>query len=241
MSLRRTIEPEWLDQVAADDPRAIRHRRDLKRLNAVILQTGIMADALARYWSGPDSPRRILDLGTGDGTFMLSVARQLAPRWRGVAVTLLDQQDIVSAETRRAFDDLGWKAEPAPADVLDYLGRSDRPPTDIVTANLFLHHFHEAELTRLLALAARSTKLFVACEPHRTKFVLNASRLTWMLGCGETAVRDAILSVRAGFADRELAALWPKQGQWELHEGSARLFTHRFVARSVGSTTTTAA
>ena len=51
MSLPRVVEPEWLDQLAADDPRAIRHRRDLKRINAIIQQSGIMAGALAKYWS----------------------------------------------------------------------------------------------------------------------------------------------------------------------------------------------
>ena len=42
MGLLRSVEPEPLDQMAADDPRVMRARRDLKRLNGVILQTGIM-------------------------------------------------------------------------------------------------------------------------------------------------------------------------------------------------------
>jgi len=47
MSLQRSVEPEWLDQLAAKDPRAIRHRRDLKLINALMLQPSIMAEALA--------------------------------------------------------------------------------------------------------------------------------------------------------------------------------------------------
>ena len=31
MNIPRTIEPEWLDELAADDPRAMRSRRDLTR------------------------------------------------------------------------------------------------------------------------------------------------------------------------------------------------------------------
>src|SRR4030081_2910830 len=79
MGLLRSIEPELLDEMPADDPTVIRARRDLKRLNAVILQAGIMAPILLRQWTR-ERPRTILDLGCGDGTFMLSVARRLAPR-----------------------------------------------------------------------------------------------------------------------------------------------------------------
>src|SRR5207302_3062965 len=59
MGLLRSVEPELLDQIPADDRRAIRARRDLKRLNAVILQTGIMVRTLAEHW-GHDQPRTIL-------------------------------------------------------------------------------------------------------------------------------------------------------------------------------------
>src|ERR1700722_6141030 len=43
MSLLRSVEPELLDQMPADDRRAVRARRGLERLHAVILQSGIMA------------------------------------------------------------------------------------------------------------------------------------------------------------------------------------------------------
>ena len=95
----------------------------LKRINAIILQSGIMAEALAKHWLH-DNPRTLLDLGCGDGTFMSRVARRLAPHWRGVTVTLLDQQNIVSSDTRQAFATLGWKAEPVRANVFDYVERS---------------------------------------------------------------------------------------------------------------------
>ena len=232
MSLQRSVEPEWLDQLAAKDPRAIRHRRDLKLINALMLQSSIMAEALAKHWRG-SGPRSLLDVGSGDGTFMLRVARRLAARWPDVRVTLLDQQNIVSGSTREAFAAVGWKAEPVRADVFEYLEQV-HPKVDVLTANLFLHHFSPEQLARLLSLAAQSTRLLVACEPRRSKFVLRISRLLWLIGCSELAREDAILSVRAGFRGKELSALWPRQDHWELHEDAARLFTHCLVARQVG-------
>ena len=230
MSLPRSVEPELLDQMPADDRRAVRARRDLKRLNAVILQTGIMAPILARQWARGE-PRTILDLGTGDGTFMLGVARRLARRWRGVSVTLLDRQSIVSPQTLDAFAALGWSAQSVAADVLDHLAQIKPPGVDIITTNLFLHHFEPDQLACLLRLMAQSAQLVVACEPRRNKFALRASRLLWTIGCNEVSLHDAIVSVRAGFSGEELSALWPSRDRFELHEYAARLFTHCFVAR----------
>jgi len=230
MSLLRSVEPELLDQMPADDRRAVRARRDLKRLNAVILQSGIMAPILARQWTRGE-PRTILDLGSGDGTFMLSVARRLATRWRDVGVTLLDRQSIVSPQTLDAFAALGWKAQSIAADVLDHLGQIKSTGVDIITTNLFLHHFEPDQLARLLGLMAQSAQLVVACEPRRNKFALRASRLLWTIGCNEVSLHDAIVSVRAGFSGKELSALWPRQDRFELQEYAARLFTHCFVAR----------
>ena len=59
-----------------------------------MLQAGIMRRLLLR--SACDAPpRSLLELGAGDGTFMLTVARRLAASWPKIRLTLLDRQDIV--------------------------------------------------------------------------------------------------------------------------------------------------
>jgi hypothetical protein len=91
MSVPRRVEPELLDELPADDLRAQRSRRDLELVNSFMLQSGIMARSLLQLHGGAP-PRTLIDLGGGDGTFMLSVARRLAPRWPDVAVTVLDRR-----------------------------------------------------------------------------------------------------------------------------------------------------
>ena len=199
-----------------------------------MMQAPIIARALLRFAKEP--PRRILDLGAGDGTFMLKLARLLAPSWRDVTVTLLDQQDIVGTDTRQGLSKLGWRAETVAADVFAYLSTPAPLAADIVTVNLFLHHFGQDDLGRLLALAAQRTMLFVACEPERRAFPLMASRLLWAIGCNDVSRHDAVASVRAGFRGQELSALWPGQDRWELHEYSRLPFTHCFVARRLDRT-----
>jgi hypothetical protein len=227
--LPRRIQPEWLDILPGDDPYALRSRRDLRRLNSWMMQTSTMEQLLTRY-SPNREPRVILELGAGDGAFMLQLARRLASRWQGVRVILLDRQAILSDETRDGFRGLGWQIEAITADVFEFLDRRVAWGVDIITTNLLLHHFTSERVERLFAHAALLAPLFVACEPRRAIPGLICSRLLWAIGCNAVTRHDAAVSVRAGFAAMELSQLWPKDGQWQLHEHAAGLFTHCFVA-----------
>lgn len=233
-SVARAVRPEWLDSLPPGDPRAGRSRRDLRRINAWMQQAGIMAGVLASHCR--QAPRTILDLGAGDGAFMLRVARRLASRWQGLTVILLDRHKIVSAETQRDFDAIGWRVETVAADVFEFLQQDSPTDVDVITTNLFLHHFPQAELARLLALAAQWTDVLAACEPSRAPLALAASQMVWAIGCNDVSRHDAVVSVRAGFNGDEISALWPKRKEWELHEWPAMLFTHCFVARRTGRT-----
>lgn len=230
MSLaERQVEPEILDALPSDDPAAIRSRKELRRINWVMAQARVMARALAAH-APAAGIRSIVDLGSGDGTFMLAVARLLARRWPAVTVTLLDRQTRPSPETIAAFAGLGWTARAAEADAIAYLKGGER--FDAATANLFLHHFNGEPLAGLLRFIAGSTNLFVACEPARSQLALLGSRLVWFLGSGPVTRHDAVASVRAGFSGKELSARWPADG-WRLDECRAGPFAHRFVATRV--------
>jgi hypothetical protein len=226
----RRVQREWLDELPADDPRAIRSRRDLTRVNTWMLQPGIMARALVQHHEGPP-PRAILDLGSGDGVFILRVAKILARRWHGVAVTTLDRQHIVSGRTRRGFEALGWSVSTIKAELPGALDHDNLPRADIVTANLFLHHFTDQQLAPMLSRLKRLAPLFVACEPRRAALPHVASRLLWAIGCNDVSRHDAVVSVEAGFTGTELSSLWSDSDGWQKYEHAARLFTHCFVAR----------
>lgn len=215
----RILEPEWLDALAPYDARAQRSRADLRRVNLLMRNAGHIAQA----FRGDEA--RIADLGAGDGSLMLRVARRL--NRAGGEVTLVDR--LPTAATRE-FERIGWRAALAREDALEFLRRPG-PRFDAIVANLFLHHFEPARLRRLLALAARRTSLLVACEPRRSQAALHASRLLGLLGCNDVTRHDAVASVRAGFRGRELSELWPQEEGWRLSEGPAHPFGHLFVAR----------
>ena len=220
--MKRVLEPELLDGMAPDDPAAISSRRDLVRINWVMGQQRILAGALRKF----PAPRRVLDLGGGDGRFLLSLARRLG--WQGVTALILDRQNIVEDATRSGFAALGWRCDVRQADVLAGLGDLDRG--DILVANLFLHHLDEAALQKLFAAATRAGGM-VACEPRRNAWALAASRMVFALGCNAVTRHDAVASVRAGFRSHELSALWPEESGWRCQEPYAAPFSHLFTAR----------
>jgi len=225
MSFARVLEDETLDHLAENDPRAIHSRRDLQRINRLMGSAGIIGNVL---WKSGLSPKRIIELGTGDGTLMLRLARRFAGEWKGVHVTLLDRQNLVSEETRAEFGRLGWQVETLCADVNEWAAQQSDAHWDVCIANLFIHHFDEKQIAVLFgALAARSD-FFIACEPRRTRLPLFMSHLVGLVGANQVTREDAVLSVRAGFRGGELSALWP-QG-WKLEERAARLFSHLFIA-----------
>jgi methyltransferase family protein len=227
MSFPRRLETELLDVLPADDPAAVRSRRDLKFLNAVMLHPAIMARRMRRH--AVDAPRRIIELGAGDGSLMLRLGRRLARHWPGVSTILVDRQDIVTDETRQAIWSLGWREDRVTQDVFDYLATAE--PADIIIANLFLHHFQPPQLADIFTRCAKLAPILIALEPRRAGFPLLGSRLVGLLGCNHVSRHDAVASVRAGFRDRELSALWPNRQGWNFDEGSVGLWTHCFVAR----------
>ena len=229
MRMARCVEPEWLDLLDPEDPRASRSRRDLQRVNRVMGNAAILSRALRK--AQPHSPRLIVELGAGDGTFLLRVVQRPMRRWQGGKIMFIDRQSIVSTRTREAFHALGWAVETVEADVLAWLQHAAPGPIDLMIANLFLHHFHSHQLTVLLSSAATRANLFVACEPRRSYTAIAGSALLGAIGCNDVSRHDAVISVRAGFADHELSALWPHASRYRLEEYAAGLFSHCFVAQ----------
>lgn len=226
--LTRCVEAETLDHLREDDPQAIRSRHDLRRINLIMgnmpILDSLLNDSLAR------PPLRIAELGAGDGSLLLRLARRRARSWPGVTLTLVDRQNLLSARTRAAFAELGWTVHAAAMDVFAWLDREDHPRYDAIVANLFVHHFEGDALIRLFRAVAQITECFVACEPRRARIPLLFSHLVGAVGANAVTRLDAVLSVRAGFRDRELSSCWPNNGEWHTSETDARLFSHTFAA-----------
>jgi SAM-dependent methyltransferase len=226
----RCVLPEALDSLTADDPRGRRSRRDLRRVHTAMRSVSILLRAVARL-PLTTQPRRILELGAGDGTLLLRFARAQRPAWIDVDLTLLDRLDLVSEGTREAYRELGWRVTVERVDALEWAAEPHDRHYDMCFANLFLHHFDAAPLATLLRSVAESTDALVACEPRRSALARLGSRLVVFLGANDVTREDAVKSVAAGFAGRELSAAWTAaDGNWIVEEFPALPFTHCFTA-----------
>ena len=222
---RREVVPERLDALAPTDPDAIASRRDLRRLNRAMGHAPIAAGLIRRH--ADEGIRRMADIGCGDGVAILRVLRRLGPPPDGARLTLLDMAPAVTDRTRNALQDLGWRVEIVASDVFAWC-KAKEDGFDVTVANLFLHHFPAPPLQDLLATLCRKTRLLVATEPLRAPLAHLASRALGLLGANAVTRHDAPVSVRAGFRNAELSALWPGEAVFEGRRGP---FVHAFAGR----------
>ena len=229
LSLPRRVESEMLDNLAAEDPRARRSRDDLRRIQRAMATLPIMQHALDRGTSG-FVPRTLLELGAGDGSLMLRLARRRASHWPDLRVTLLDRLNLVAPQTLDGMRKVGWTPRVETTDVFEWLAKRDETRWDVVVANLFVHHFSFDQLERLLVGIAARTRVFLCCEPRRSALALAGGHMIGLLGAGPVTRHDAVSSVHAGFRAQELSSIWPDQEDWVVKEYPAGLFSHCFLA-----------
>lgn len=226
----RIVLPEHLDALDPHDPRAIESRGDLRRVHRAMRTVSIMKQAVKRLHLR-QPPRRILELGGGDATLVLRLAQALRPGWSQVTLTVLDRHDIVSSQTRAAYEMMGWKLDVMRQDALRWAMEADTEHHDLCLTTLFLHHFDGDALARLVAAIAKRCDAFIACEPRRSGLALIGSHAIGLLGANRVTQEDAVTSVRAGFSGKELTAFWPVgEHRWSCEEYAAPPFTHCFTA-----------
>jgi Methyltransferase domain len=219
-----------LDDLAPSDPRAVRSRRDLRRVHRAMRTVSALNRALSRLRLAAH-PKSILELGAGDGSLLLRLAAAVRPRWPGVELTLLDRQPIVDSATVESYRRHDWEVTAVREDALIWARQPDRRQFDLTVATLFLHHFREPELRALLRGVVSRSRAFIAIEPRREMLARVGSRLIGLLGANAVTREDAVKSVDAGFTDGEITAAWPLTDEtWCTQEFRLLPFSHGFIA-----------
>src|SRR5512138_3834928 len=96
--LARVVEPEYLDTLSPTNPEAVRSRRDLQRVNWFMGSARLLTRALKSF-----QPRRIVELGAGDGSLLLELARGVSPSWSETELLLLDRHALVKPAALQQF------------------------------------------------------------------------------------------------------------------------------------------
>ncbi len=213
-ALRRQVIPELLDALPHEDPAAIWSREELHFINHFMGNHRWICRILQEQEMG--NPR-ILELGAGDGSLArLALSKGIAQPAQWSALDLA----------------------PAPADWPqeamwhqgDLFALPALPDTEIIVANLFLHHFEKDQLKKLGARLPESCRLFIACEPARRRLhTLQGHLLSALVDLSPVTHHDMLVSIRAGFLGDELSQALGLQ-DWQTHVSMTALGAYRFTA-----------
>ena len=233
----RQLQPELLDELPADDPAAQHSRRDLRRINLCMGNARLVAATLSRSLrSAP--PKRIVDLGAGDGAFLLQLVKQLPTLPLRTELILVDRANAADERVLAELRTRGFHPQVEQADAWEWVSTRTAQAGTWVVTNLFLHHFTEETLRSAFLSLSKKTAVCCACEPRRAAGPLLASRLLGLIGANAVTRHDAVVSVRAGFAGQELSSLWPTDSGWQLTERQAGWFSQLFLAKKTGNGST---
>ncbi|WP_338685172.1 hypothetical protein [Haloferula helveola] len=194
--MKRLVEPEILDTLPSDDPRAIASRVDLRRINFVMGNERWILREVAKHPQA--AAKGIVEWGAGEGCLLERMSR-FGP---ATGVDLVPRPDGLP-------DAIDWQS----GDVMKAAGMRG----GILVANLFLHHF-EANALRELGRRMSGFDVVIAVEPWRSPGSLALGFSMQPLVTRVTR-HDMLASIRAGFARRELAGLLGLDaGGWRIGE-----------------------
>ena len=197
--MNRLVAPEILDELDADDPRAVRSRRDLRLVNWFMRGESWVLRELQKI----KGLRRVVELGAGNGSLAGAILRKLPT----VEMTCVDLIARPHGLDRRVA---WWRG-----DVLDYDGYGK---DTVVVANLFLHHLESAELEQL-GSKIHEVLGVLAAEPYRGALSLMMGRCLFPV-VNDVTKHDMAVSIRAGFRSGELGHLLGGELAWSEHRGA---------------------
>ncbi len=191
--MARTLEPELMDNASAAD--VAENLRDLSRINRWLGGNRTLAGLLEPYLRAQPSAR-ILDVGAANGETVRWL-RERFPQSRLIALDRAERLLRLGGGTRVAADVFRWPVRPK--------------SVDIVICSLFLHHFEDAAIARILAQFQQAARVAViAVDLHRHPLARNFLPATrFLAGWHSITVHDGMISVDAAFTPAELRALAP--------------------------------
>jgi len=210
---KRIYVEEMLDSGIGTDDDVARNLLDLRRINRFLGGTRVVLDALSSSLSGssPLDTLSLLDVGTGSADIPGAVAGWCRARGVNPLIVALDlsERNLRVSRTRLGISE---QVELIQADSLKlpFVARS----FDFVTASLFLHHFEDEDVVRLLGDFARvARRAVIVNDLVRNLVPYYFSRVTGpILATSFLTRNDGPVSVLRGFTANELQRLAGRAG-----------------------------
>ena len=178
----RKLTPELLDHLPHDDPGAMRSRSDLRRINRFMGNESWITSVI------PKRANHITEIGAGDGQLISKLSQQ-RPEAEITAYDLAPRPAHLPHTVKWIEGDLFSQTPPSHGGTL--------------IANLFLHHFTDAQL-ETLGVWIRNFQTVIINEPLRAHLPMLLGKIAAPFVHPITR-HDMRVSIEAGFAPGELA------------------------------------
>lgn len=195
MAIHRVLQEEILDSLPPDDPGALRSRRDLVLLNALMGNAAWLRNRMDFVRT-----EKIAEIGAGEGIICRKMARWM-PDCEVIGLDRVPRPPDLPAN-------IGWRQ----GDLFDELPKCE---AGIVVGIMILHHFSEEELGHLGNILQNVRGVYF-CEPWRSSLARFWGKCLHPF-VGRVTQHDMPVSINAGFRPGEMARLLGLE-KWRLEE-----------------------
>jgi len=195
----RDVQPELLETFPSDHPDAVKGREDLLLVNAIMGNHRWIESMLRRLHQ---TGWHLTEIGAGDGELSLR----------------LHEAGLCAARDLHGFDlaprPPRWPAEAAWSQ--GDLFQQSLPDSEILIANLILHHFSDDQLRDLGSRISPRTRFILAAEPERRQIhSVMGHFFSWLAELHPITRYDMQVSIRAGFRGDELRQALGLGPEWK--------------------------
>jgi SAM-dependent methyltransferase len=193
MFLKRSYVPEILDDFSIQDGRVDSALKELNIINTLLGGNGISYEGIKTLRTKGEN-LDILDVGAGASDILLGVKR----KYNNINIYCLDKNQRTCLYLKKHSKDIKVIC----GDVKDLPFSTS---FDIIHASLFLHHFNEDELIKIITnLLSISNKGIVINDLRRSVIAwLGIKLLTLLFSKSKEVKNDGPLSVRRGFIKKD--------------------------------------
>lgn len=210
---QRSSALEIMDDLEFHDDVVFQTLRELDFINQWLGGNAVTLVAIENIWRAIPKGKTIsiADLGCGSGEILRLISKKADHQNRKVQLTGIDaNHHIVDYAQNHSvdFDNIHFTT-------LNIFSKEFQTQNyDIILATLFLHHFSDSELIKLVASLKRQVKIgIIINDIHRHSFAYYSIKwLTSLFSKSSMVKYDAPLSVLRAFTRKELESILKKAG-----------------------------
>lgn len=199
--MKRSYEPEIMDDFSIRDERIDIALRELKIINKYLGGISTTKSALKYFIGSENEELKILDIGSGSSDNLIA-AKNIFPN---LQILSIDKNLRALSNTKNSLKKINSDAFHLPI---------KNESCDIVHAALFLHHFTEEQIQKLLKEFLRICKKgIIINDLQRSYFALLGIKiLTFLFSKSEMVKNDAPISVKRSFIKSDITNLLKNAG-----------------------------